>query len=158
MNKMFIQKVVYIGNRSFDATILFVNYEKNMDKNILFYFNYLSLNIFHKSAFLWIHLCTFYYFLCRQYRGQWFIIIRKQANTMNADGIRNDGNYEYNHLHFTLTERNCVRVLHSPQCNEKKHLSWMPAYFTLTSQGWVTTTTQVKIQFYLILAVTKLEQ
>ena len=39
MNKMFIQKVVYIGNRFFDATILFVNYEKNMDKNILFYFN-----------------------------------------------------------------------------------------------------------------------
>ena len=23
---------------------------------------------------------------------------------MNADGIRNDGNYEYNHLYFSLTE------------------------------------------------------
>ena len=39
MNKIVTQKFVYIGNRSFDAIILFVNYERNMENNILFYFN-----------------------------------------------------------------------------------------------------------------------
>lgn len=63
-----------------------------------------------------------------------FILIKNQANTMNADGITDDGNCEYNWFYFTLAKRSHASE-HWIAYNEMKKVSEMIAYFTLTSQG-----------------------
>lgn len=97
-------------NRVFNSTILFANHQKNMDEDILFYFNLISCHyiFFPKSAFFMnTPVCISIIFFVNSMEARYFILIRNQANTMNADGIRDDGSCEYNCLYFTPTKRHC---------------------------------------------------
>lgn len=99
MDKMLTLKVVYIVNRS----IFWLQYCLQITKrtwirtffSILISCHYVFSVNQPLYEYNYVHFIIFF---VDSIEARDFILIRKQANTVNADAIRNDGNCEYNRL------------------------------------------------------------